>query len=154
MGLLSKENKNTLVDLSDMIDPDSIKVNIYDDDIFIPLIKELPSWVKKSSLAAQQSHVETKIMHWVKANDYSWTLSLNGISKFATEVLRLKGTKRGKVYDITSRINYHPWLCKKQLCIHLGEMSSCIISVMLEQDLPLIDGFVKVYKDGTFKCGQ
>lgn len=47
MGLLNDKNKNALIDLSDRIDPDSINVNVYDNTIFIPFIKEISSQAKK-----------------------------------------------------------------------------------------------------------
>ena len=46
MGLLNDKNKNALIDLSDMIDPDSINVSVYDNTIFIPFIKEISSQAK------------------------------------------------------------------------------------------------------------
>lgn len=62
MGLLNDKNKNALIDLSDRIDPDSINVNIYDNTIFIPFIKEISSQAKKLPLAVQQSHFHAEIM--------------------------------------------------------------------------------------------
>lgn len=153
MGLLNDKNKNALIDLSDRIDPDSINVNVYDNTIFIPFIKEISSQAKKLPLAVQRSHIHAEIMRQIKANNCSWLFSLGGLSKFAVETLRLKGTKRGKVYNISSRIHLHTWINKKQLYIIFGQMA-CVVSVMLKQDIPCINGFVKVYKDGTFKYGQ
>lgn len=153
MGLLNDKNRNALIDLSDRIDPDSINVSIYDNTIFIPFIKEISSQTKKLPLAVQQSHILAEIMRQIKANNCSWLFSLGGLSKFAVETLRLKGTKRGKVYNISSRIHLHTWINKKQLYINFGQMA-CVVSVKLKQDIPCINGFVKVYKDGTFEYGQ
>ena len=153
MGLLKKENKNTLVELSDVIDLDSIKVNIFDDAILVPFIKEISSQAKKLPLAVQQSHISAEIMRQIKANNCSWLFSLGGLSKFAVETLRLKGTKRGKVYDITSRKSEDPGTHRDKLYIYFGQML-CAISVILKQDIPNINGFVKVYKDGTFEYYQ
>ena len=153
MGLLNDKNKNALIDLSDRIDPDSINVSIYDNTIFIPFIKEISSQAKKLPLAVQQSHILAEIMRQIKANNCSWLFSLGGLSKFAVETLRLKGTKRGKVYNISSRMHLHTWTHNKQLCIYFGQMA-CVVSVTLKQDIPCINGFVKVYKDGTFEYGQ
>lgn len=153
MGLLNDKNKNALIDLSDRIDPDSIEIKIFDKTIFIPFIKEISSQAKKLPLAVQQSHILAEIMRWIKANNCSWLFSLGGLSKFAVETLRLKGTKRGKVYNISSRSYLHPWTHKKRLCIYFGQMA-CVVSVMLKQDIPCINGFVKAYKDGTFEYGQ
>lgn len=153
MGLLKKENKNTLVDLSDVIDLDSIKVNIFDDAILVPFIKEISSQAKKLPLAVQQSHILAEIMRQIKANNCSWLFSLGGLSKFAVETLRLKGTKRGKVYDITSLKSEDPGTHRDKLYIYFGQMA-CVVSVTLKQDIPCINGFVKVYKDGTFEYYQ
>ena len=89
----------------------------------------------------------------IRANNYSWLFSLGGLSKFAVETLRLKGTKRGKMYNISSRTYLHPWAHTNKLYIYFGQMA-CVVSVTLKQDIPCINGFVKVYKDGTFEYGQ
>lgn len=153
MGLLNDKNKNALIDLSDRIDPDSINVSIYDNTIFIPFIKEISSQAKKLPLAVQQSHIHAEIMRRIKANNCSWLFSLGGLSKFTVETLRLKGTKRGKVYNISSRTYLNPWAHINKLYINFGQMA-CVVSVTLKQDIPCINGFVKVYKDGTFEYGQ
>lgn len=141
------------MDLSDVIDLDSIKVNIFDDAILVPFIKEISSQAKKLPLTVQRSHILAEIMRWIKANNCSWLFSLGGLSKFAVETLRLKGTKRGKVYNIFSRTYLNPWPHTNKLYIYFGQMA-CIVSVTLKQDIPCINGFVKVYKDGTFEYSQ
>lgn len=153
MGLLNDKNKNALIDLSDMIDPNSIDVNIFDNTILTPFIKEASSEIKKLPIAMQQSYAHTKILFWINENGYSWIFSLNGLSKFAAAGLRLKGTKSGKVYGITSQKSKDPLTHEDKLCVYFGQML-CVVKVVLKQDIPNIDGFVKIYKDGTFKYGQ
>jgi hypothetical protein len=150
MGLLSK---NTLVDLSDVIDLDSIKVNIFDDAILVPFIKEASSQLEKEPDIIKRTYACEKIMNWVETNGRSQILSIKDLSKFAAEALQLKGTKRGKVYDITSRKSKDPGTHRDKLYIYFGQML-CAISVILKQDIPNINGFVKVYKDGTFEYCQ